>query len=251
MTKVLNFLDPLPIVSAVLMGVALWLIFIWVPTEINQGAVQRILYFHVPIPWGSMLGIFVVSGSSIMYLWNKNEKWDRLAVASAEVGVVFGGLMLLSGMIWARPVWSVWWTGEAKLTTALILFFIYVAYLMFRAYFPPGAQRQRLAAVIGLIGAVNTPIIYFAANLWAQAHPPIVTGPAADAESSLGSDLGTVLLVSTLAFTFLFIYLLQIRLKVRKAEDDIIELKRNSGTHAPISQAPPDQAQSTEARGTS
>jgi heme exporter protein C len=154
-------------------------------------------------------------------------------------------------MIWARPVWSVWWTGEAKLTTALILFFIYVAYLMFRAYFPPGAQRQRLAAVIGLIGAVNTPIIYFAANLWAQAHPPIVTGPAADAESSLGSDLGTVLLVSTFAFTFLFIYLVQIRLKVRKAEDDIIELKRNSGTHAPISQAPPDQAQSTEARGTS
>ena len=107
MTKVLNFLDPLPIVSAVLMGVALWLIFIWVPTEINQGAVQRILYFHVPVAWGSMLGIFVVSGSSIMYLWNKNEKWDRLAVASAEVGVVFGGLMLLSGMIWARPVWSV------------------------------------------------------------------------------------------------------------------------------------------------
>lgn len=243
MTKVLSFLDPLPIITAALMAMALYLIFIWVPTEINQGAVQRILYFHVPVAWGSMLGIFVVSGSSIMYLWKKNEMWDRLAVASAEVGVVFGGLMLLSGMIWARPVWSVWWTGEAKLTTALILFFIYVAYLMFRAYFPPGAQRQRLAAVIGLIGAVNTPIIYFAANLWARAHPPIIVGPAGDAESTLGSDLGIVLMASTLAFTFLFIYLVQVRYKIRKAEDDIVELKRASGARAPVTQIAPGTAE--------
>lgn len=248
MTKVLSFLDPIPILSAALMGAALWLIFVWVPTEINQGAVQRILYFHVPVAWGSMLGIFVVSGSSLMYLWKKNEMWDRLAVASAEVGVVFGGLMLLSGMIWARPVWAVWWTGEAKLTTALILFFIYVAYLMFRAYFPPGAQRQRLAAVIGLVGAVNTPIIYFAANLWSRAHPPIVTGPAADEESALGSDLGIVLLVSTIAFTFLFIHLVQVRYKICKAEDDIVELKRASGAPSPKTPATPT---TTEARGAS
>ena len=239
MTKVLNLLDPLPLVSAGLMGFALWLIFIWVPTEINQGAVQRILYFHVPVAWGSMMGIFIVSGSSIMYLWKKNEMWDRLAVASAEVGVVFGGLMLLSGMIWARPVWAVWWTGEAKLTTALILFFIYVAYLMFRAYSPPGAQRQRLAAVIGLVGAANTPIIYFAANLWAQAHPPIIVGPVDHPESALGSDLFIVLLVSTIAFTFLFIHLVQIRYKIRKAEDDIIELKRAAGAASQFVPATP------------
>jgi heme exporter protein C len=232
MTKVLNLLDPMLILSAALMGLTLYLVFEWVPTELNQGAVQRILYFHVPVAWGSMLGIFVVSGSSLMYLLKKNEKWDRLAVASAEVGVVFGGLMLLTGMIWARPVWAVWWTGEAKLTTALILFFIYVAYLMFRAYFPPGAQRQRLAAIIGVIGAIDTPIIYFAANLWSQAHPPIVTGPAADAESSLGSDLGMVLLASTMAFTFLFIYLVQTRYKIRKSEDDVVELKRASSASA-------------------
>ena len=212
------------------MGVALYLIFIWVPTETNQGAVQRILYFHVPVAWGSMLGILVVSGSSFMYLWKKNEKWDRLAVASAEVGVIFGAIMLLSGMIWARPVWAVWWTGEAKLTTALILFFIYVAYLMFRGYFPPGAQRRRLAAIIGVIGAVDTPIIYFAANLWSQAHPPLITGPAADAESTLGSDLGIVLMASTLAFTFLFIFLVQTRYKIRKSEDDLVELKRTLST---------------------
>ena len=232
MNKNFDLIDPLLILSAALMGVALYLIFIWVPTETNQGAVQRILYFHVPVAWGSMLGIFVVSGSSFMYLIKKNEKWDRLAVSSAEVGVIFGGLMLLSGMIWARPVWAVWWTGEAKLTTALILFFVYVAYLMFRGYFPPGAQRQRLAAIIGVIGAIDTPIIYFAANLWSQAHPPIITGPAAGAESTLGRDLGTVLLTSTIAFTFLFIYLVQTRYKIRKSEDDLIELKRASSASA-------------------
>lgn len=233
MNKVLFALDPLPILSAVLMMLTLWLVFIWVPTETNQGAVQRILYFHVPVAWGAMMGIFVVSGASFMYLWKKNEKWDRLAVAAAEVGVIFGALMLLSGMIWARPVWAVWWTGEVKLTTALILFFIYVAYLMFRAYFPPGAQRQRLAAIIGIIGAIDTPIIYFAAKFWAQAHPPIVTGPGTDEESALGSELGTVLLVSTIAFTFLFIHLVQVRYKIRKSEDDIVELKREKRAHTP------------------
>jgi heme exporter protein C len=232
MNKILDLLDPLLILSATFMGVALYLIFIWVPTETNQGAVQRILYFHVPVAGGSMLGIFVVSGSSFMYLLKKNEKWDRLAVASAEVGLIFGGIMLLSGMIWARPVWAVWWTGEAKLTTALILFFIYVAYLMFRAYFPPGAQRQRLAAIIGVIGAIDTPIIYFAANLWSQAHPPLITGPAADSDSALGSDLGTVLLISTLAFSFVFIFMVQARYKIRKSEDDVVELKRSSSASA-------------------
>ncbi|MBT4942658.1 MAG: cytochrome c biogenesis protein CcsA [Chloroflexi bacterium] len=232
MNKILDLLDPLLILSATFMGVALYLIFIWVPTETNQGAVQRILYLHVPVAWGSMLGIFVVSGSSFMYLLKKNEKWDRLAVASAEVGLIFGGIMLLSGMIWARPVWAVWWTGEAKLTTALILFFIYVAYLMFRAYFPPGAQRQRLAAIIGVIGAIDTPIIYFAANLWSQAHPPLITGPAADSDSALGSDLGTVLLISTLAFSFVFIFMVQARYKIRKSEDDVVELKRSSSASA-------------------
>jgi heme exporter protein C len=232
MNKILSYLDPLLIVSAALMALTLWLIFLWVPTETNQGAVQRILYFHVPVAWGSMMAIFVVAGASFAYLWKKNEKWDRLAVSAAEVGVVYGALMLLSGMIWARPVWAVWWTGEAKLTTALILFFIYVAYLMFRAYFPPGTQRQRLSAIIGLIGAIDTPIIYFAANLWSQAHPPLVTGPAADEASALGSELGTVLLVSTLAFTFLFIFIVQHRYKIRSAEDDLVEIKRSADLSA-------------------
>ena len=215
------------------MALTLWMVFFWVPTEANQGNIQRILYIHVPVAWGAMLAIIVVAGASIAYLRTKNEVWDRLAVSTAETGVVFGALMLITGMIWARPVWGVWWTGEAKLTTALILFFVYVAYLMFRAYFPPGAQRQRLAAIIGLIGAIDTPIIYYAANLWSQAHPPSVVGPSSDNESAFSGEFGITLFVATMAFTFLFIYIARERFATRETEDTLVEIRREIGNPEP------------------
>lgn len=226
MNSVLRASNLLLIVTAGLMAITLWMVFFWVPTEANQGAVQRTLYIHVPVAWGSMLAIMVVAAASVVYLRTKNELWDRIAVATAETGVVFGALMLITGMIWARPVWGVWWTGEAKLITALILFFVYIAYLMFRAYFPPGAQRQRLAAIIAIIGAVDSPIIYYAANLWSQAHPPAVVGPNSDNESAFASEFGITLLVATLAFTFLFVYIAKERLGTREVEDNLMDIRR-------------------------
>lgn len=141
--------------------------------------------------------------------------------------------MLITGMVWARPVWGVWWTGEAKLTTALILFFVYVAYLMFRAYFPPGSQRQRLAAIIALIGAVDTPIVYYAANLWSEAHPAAVVGPASDAESAFSGEFGLTLFVAMMAFTFLFIYIAKERFSTRETEDTLLEISREIGDVEP------------------
>lgn len=226
MNSILRASNLLLIVTTGLMAITLWMVFFWVPTEANQGAVQRTLYIHVPVAWGSMLAIMVVAGASLAYLRTKNELWDRIAVATAETGVVFGALMLITGMIWARPVWGVWWTGEAKLITALILFFVYIAYLMFRAYFPPGAQRQRLAAIIAIIGAVDSPIIYYAANLWSQAHPPAVVGPNSDNESAFASEFGITLLVATLAFTFLFVYIAKERLGTREVEDNLMDIRR-------------------------
>ena len=228
MNSVLRASNLLLISTATLFAITLWMIFFWVPTEVNQGNIQRILYIHVPVAWASMLAIIVVAAASLIYLRTKNEFWDRLAVSTAETGVVFGALMLLTGMIWARPVWGVWWTGEAKLTTALILFFIYIAYLMFRAYFPPGAQRQRLAAIIGLIGAIDTPIVYYAAELWSQAHPPTVVGPAADSDSAFSGEIGATLFMATMAFTFLFIYIVKERLATRETEDALSDLKRQA-----------------------
>lgn len=207
------------------MVVALWMMFAWVPTDINQGVVQRILYIHVPVAWVSMVAIVGVAFASILYLKTKNEKWDRLAVSMAEVGVMFGAIMLISGMVWAKPVWEVWWTGEAKLTTALILFFIYVAYLMFRAYFPPGDQRMRLAAIIAIIGAIDTPIIYYASVLWQEAHPPLVVGPVAQEENLVAAEIGLTLLVSVIAFTLLFFSLMTARIGLARIETEYEVLK--------------------------
>ncbi len=207
-----------------LTGLSIWMIFFWVPTEVNQGAIQRIVYLHVPVAWGSMVAIIAVAAASVLYLRTNKERWDRLAASIAEVGVVAGGLMLLSGMIWARPVWGVWWTGEAKLTTALVLFFLYIGYLMFRSYFPPGKQRQRIAAVIALIGAVDTPIIYFAAQIWERTHPPAVIGPVATDQTGFAAEFGITLLVSTLAVTFLLVRLIYDRYKVRQVEDGVYRI---------------------------
>lgn len=221
----INAQTVLHVATMVAMGFALWMMFVWVPTDINQGVVQRSLYIHVPTAWVSMVAIVGVAVASVLYLVTKNETWDRLAVSMAEVGVMFGAIMLISGMVWAKPVWEVWWTGEAKLTTALILFFIYVAYLMFRAYFPPGDQRMRLSAIIAIIGAIDSPIIYYASVLWQEAHPPLVIGPIAEEENLVAAEIGLTLLVSVIAFTFLFFSLLIARLGLARMENEHEVLK--------------------------
>tara|TARA_B100001996_G_scaffold324681_1_gene270291 strand:+ start:156 stop:812 length:657 start_codon:yes stop_codon:yes gene_type:complete len=193
------------IISGAAVLLSVWMIFIWVPTEVNQGLVQRILYVHVPFAWASMIAIIAVAIASLMFLITKKLYWDNLAQSLAEVGVVSAIVMLFSGIVWAKPVWGVWWTGEAKLTTALILFLIYCAYLVFRNYFPPGEARNRIAAIIALIGAIDSPIIYYAAQIWQQNHPQAVVGPLATQESSLSSEMVITLLTSVLAVTLMFI----------------------------------------------
>lgn len=212
--------------SAASLALTLWMVFRWVPTETNQGAIYRAVFFHAPLAWVAMLAMGGVSITSLVYLRTKDIRWDRLSVAMAETGVVAGALMLLSGMIWAKPVWGTWWTGEAKLNTALIMFFIYVAYLMFRAFYPPGVQRARIAAVIALIGAIDSLIVYMAANLWERAHPPIIVGPARDESSEFASEFGLTVLVGLVAFSLLFAVVVIERYRVRAAEDEVAELRR-------------------------
>ena len=192
------------VVSAIVFLVSLWMIFLWVPTEINQGVVQRILYVHVPFAWVSMVAIVAVAVYSVLFLATKNPKWDNFAQSFAEVGVIAAIVMLVSGIVWARPVWGVFWTGEAKLTTALILFFIYCAYLMFRSYFPAGATRNRIAAIIAVIGAIDSPIIYYAAQIWQQNHPRAVVGPLSTQESNLNPEMMITLLMCVLSVTLVF-----------------------------------------------
>ena len=176
------------IATGIVFTISIWMIFLWAPTEINQGQVQRILYLHVPFAWASMVAIIAIAFTSFLFLYTKNDRWDNLSQSLAEVGLVSAVVMLFSGIVWAKPVWGVWWTGEAKLTTALVLFFIYCAYLLFRNYFPPGNARNRIAAIIALIGAIDSPIIYYAAKYGNKITLKQLLAPASE-ESSLNGEM--------------------------------------------------------------
>jgi len=204
------------IATGIVFTISIWMIFLWAPTEINQGQVQRILYLHVPFAWASMVAIIAIAFTSFLFLLTKNDRWDNLSQSLAEVGLVSAVVMLFSGIVWAKPVWGVWWTGEAKLTTALVLFFIYCVYLLFRNYFPPGNARNRIAAIIALIGAIDSPIIYYAAQIWEQNHPKAVVGPLASEESSLNGEMVITLLFCVLTVTLLFVGLVWTQYQTNK-----------------------------------
>ena len=206
------------VTSLVLMVANLGLIFLWVPMELVMGQIQRIFYFHVPIAWVSFLAVSIVFVASILYLWRGGRKWDILANASAEIGVLFTTLMLISGATWAKPVWGVWWTWDPRLTTSLIMWLIYVAYLMLRAYAPTPAQGSRYAAVLGIVGFVDVPIVYFAVEWWRNIHPEMVIGPLAESGDLEGS-MAITLLFSMLTFTVLFSYLLWERVSLASSND--------------------------------
>ena len=217
--------DGLLALSALLMALALYMVFLWAPTEQNLGVSQRIFYFHVPLGWLGMVSIVVVAFASIMHLVTGRERWDSLAHATAEIGLICATLILVTGSIWAKPVWGVWWTWDAKLTTTLILWFIYVGYLMVKAYAPKGSQGQRFASVVALIGAIDAPIIYFATVWWRTAHPELNIGPLAES-GGLDSRMALTFLVSLVAFTVMYVYLLVERYSLKRTANDLDELHR-------------------------
>lgn len=205
----------------VLMVAALYLVFIYVPTDVEMGVVQRIFYFHVPLAWVAFLAFFVVFVGSILYLWKRESRWDILAQSSAEIGIVFTSLVLITGPIWAKPVWGVWWTWDARLTTTLVLWLIYLAYLMVRSFATEESQGARFAAVVGIVGFIDVPIVALAIVLSRTQHPgPLIF------EGGLAPSMLLTLLVCLAAFTVFYILLLVHRILLREAEVEIGKLKR-------------------------
>ena len=210
----------LVLLGGVMMLANVYLIFWGAPTDAILGDIQRVFYFHVPIAVMSFLAFFLVFVASIAYLVKRNPAWDRLAQASAEVGVVFVTLALITGVIWARPVWGVWWTWEPRLTTTLILWLIYVAYLMVRAYASNPSQGARYSAVVGIVGFVDVPFVYYSVIWWRSIHPSPVVGPLADT-GALEGRMAAVLLFSFVTFLILFVYLVTQRMAQREGEDQL------------------------------
>ena len=200
------------------MALTLYMVYMWVPTEQNLGVSQRIFYFHVPLGWIGMVSIIVVAVASLLHLYTGKQKWDDLAYSTAELGIIFASLILITGAIWGKPVWGVWWTWDAKLTTTLVLWFIYAGYLMVRAYGPAGTQGRRFASVIALIGAIDAPIIYKATDWWRSAHPE------RNVPSDLNEQMALTFLVSLVTFTIIYVYMLMERYSLRRSESDLDEL---------------------------
>lgn len=199
------------------------------------GELQRIFYFHVPSAWIAYLAFAIVFIASIAYLRTGSSRWDLLAGASAEVGVVFCTLVLITGPIWAAPVWGTWWQWDARLTSALVLWLTYVGYLFLRALSTEPGRTGRLAAVVGIVGFVNVPIVHFSVRWWRTLHPTGPTPANPEEASGLGSPELVTFFVALVAFTLLFAWLLAARVRLGRlaAEVDALELDRARAEVAP------------------
>jgi len=203
-----------------LMVAALYMVFIYAPTEKNTGIVQRIFYFHVPVAWVSFLAFFVTFVASILYLAKREMKWDAVACASAEVGVIFTTLVLLTGPIWAKAAWGIWWTWDARLTTSLVLWLIYIAYLLVRSLAPEADRSARYSAVIGIVGFIDVPIVFIAVNLWRTQHPSTIIF-----SGGLTGEMLQTLVVCIAAFTVLYILLVMQSAGLKRMEAAIQRLR--------------------------
>lgn len=157
--------------STALMLLAGGAIFLYAPTDALQGAVQRIFYLHVSAAIAAFASFGVVLAGGLVYLWRESAAADRLARAAALVGVVFTTVTLVMGMLWAKPTWGVYWAWDARLTSTLVLLIIYAGYLLVRRLAEPGRQAARFAAVVGIFGFIDVPIVYFSVTWWSTLHP--------------------------------------------------------------------------------
>src|SRR6266571_4046650 len=218
------------ILVAVLVPYCLHVVFRIVPTEGKMGVVQRIFYFHVPSAFAGFLGVGLCALFSALYLWTRDRRLDLLAHASAEIGVLFFTIVLLTGPIWARPVWGVWWTGEVRLTSTLVLWLLYMGYLILRRSAESPDQAARFCAVLGIIGALDVPIIYYSVEWWRGLHPRVLK---ISGGQGLDPTMGKALALCSVTFLLFFLLLLLLRVRLGRLQDDVEALTLDAGRRAP------------------
>src|ERR1700731_852990 len=209
-----------------LMLTSLFMVFEWVPTEAEQGIVQRIFYFHVPLAWVAFEAFGIVAIAGVFYLWLKDQIWDDLGYAAAESGMVFCTLVLITGSIWAKPIWGIWWTWDSRLTTTFILWLLYGGYLMLRAMAGDSEQGARFGAVVGIVAALDIPIVIVSVRLWRTIHPAVLV----TRQGGHGLEdprMVATLLVALAAFTALFIWILCLRFVTLRMHTRLAALARS------------------------
>lgn len=214
MTRLLGWLSALAIAAGLVLALG------YAPREATQGNVQRIMYLHVPAVLVAYLAFAIVLVASIVYLWRRLESADRLANASAEVGVLFTAINIVTGSIWGKPTWGTWWTWDARLTSVAIMFIIYAGYLLLRRMIEDRERAARFAAVLGIVGALDIPLVHFSVYWWRTLHqPPSLLKPGG---ATMPGIFWTVVFANSVAFALLYAYFVAKRVDLLRREQELL-----------------------------
>jgi len=205
--------------TIVLFAVLIPLALVWAPQDAKQGDPQRIFYIHVPAAWIGFLAFFVVFVGSIGVLRTGKRRWDDIAASSAEIGTIFTTAVLITGPLWGRPVWGVYWTWDPRLTSYLLLWLIYLSYLVLRGYVPEPARRARYSAVLGIVGFLDVPIVYLSTRWWRSEHPTQFVFE----RGGLPTEMLITLLVGIATFTVFYAYLMTVRVRAGRLQEAVDE----------------------------
>ncbi len=224
MPRGLKILDWL---TGIVFAIALYLVFFFAPREAVMGDVQRVFYFHVAAGWVGALAFLVAAVAGGIYLARKDRKWDKVAFASVEIGVIFTFINIVSGSIWARPIWNTWWTWDPRLVTATIMELIYLAYLMLRQGVEDPDRRARFGAVYSIVGFISVPITFLSIRIFRTIHPVVVGSgdPTAEGAFDMTPDMRVAFFFSLFTFTMVYATLLWHRLRLQDLSDKVEELK--------------------------
>ncbi len=213
-------------VVVILTLISIYLALIYTPSHETMGEVQRIFYFHVASAWISYLAFGVTFVAGLLYLKSKDLKWDTIAYSSAEIGIIFCTLAIITGSLWGKAAWGVFWRWEdLKLFITLVLWLVFIAYLALRANAKSRISKANLSAVFGIIGFICVPLSFAANRIWQQYHPTVI----ATSQGSLQASMAFALTVAVFAFTFLYFYLLLARVGIERMREKIEEIKQRVG----------------------
>ncbi len=224
----------LTILSGVMMLTALYMALVWAPSADNLVApaerfAQRIFYFHVASAWLGFLAFIVAAVTSALYLATRNQIWDMWSLSSVEIGLAFFTMVIISGSIWAKPTWNVWWTWDPRLTISTICWLLYIGYLMLRGAVDNPDQRGRFAAVYALIAVISIPINWMAIRWWRTIHPAVVLpgeqNEAAQGSFGMSDNIQTTLMFTVMAFTIFYITLMYHRINLERLQRRVDRLK--------------------------
>jgi heme exporter protein C len=216
-------------ITLVLIIAGLYWGLIKAPPDAFQGDSQRIMYLHIPSILIAYLSFFLVFVGSCLYLWKREQRDDNLAHAAAEIGVLFTALTIIEGSIWGRPTWGVWWTWDARLTLTAILLLIFIGYLMLRALIEDESRAASAAAILGIIGFLDIPLIHMSVYWWRTLHqPPSILRPDKVPWENIHPELLSALAINFAAFLLLYFYLLSLRLRLGEMRQEIKSRRMNS-----------------------